>query len=245
MRISHLLLLAALFIAANQTLPARGSGRITVDLSQHDWALRLDTGARWMDDTLYVVSPPIASLPVHPPTMGWMGLEAVKGPTVHLPATVEEYFWGSNGNAFGLAGNYLGVSWFTTRVNVPVSMTGKRIVLKFESVRFRAEVFVNRMLAGYDLINSTPFDVDITQYVKSGAQNEIAVRITDPNGNFDWRDCSSGDNTGPFPRMDSEASRERLRSLQQTRSRSTTSILRTHRIRKRSGARSRLSTRRR
>ncbi len=188
MRISRLFLLIALCFGAYEAVSARGSGRIAVDLSHNDWILRLDTDARWMDDTLYVVPPPIASLPVHPPTMGWKGLAAVKGPTVHLPATVEEYFWGSNGNAFGLAGNYLGVSWFSTSVNVPASMTGRRIVLKFESVRFRAEVFANRMLAGYDLINSTPFDVDITRYVKPGAQNEIAVRITDPNGNFDWRD---------------------------------------------------------
>ncbi len=92
---------------------------------------------------------------------------------------------------FGLAGNYLGVSWFTTSIVVPPAMRNKRIVLQFESVRFRAEVFVNRKLVGYDVVPGTPFEVDITSVAKPGAANEIAIRITDPNGNFDWRDSQN------------------------------------------------------
>ena len=38
------------------------------------------------------------------------------------------------------------------------------------------------------MVNSTPFDIDITPYVKYGKENEIAFRITDPNGNFNWKD---------------------------------------------------------
>jgi hypothetical protein len=80
------------------------------------------------------------------------------------------------------------VSWFTISTEIPVSMKGKRICLQFESVRFRAEVFVNEQLCGYDLINGTPFEVDITPLVRFGEPNRIAVRITDPNGNFNWKD---------------------------------------------------------
>jgi beta-galactosidase len=165
-------------------------GRSEKDLSRNNWKLWLDTAARWESDSLYPPPVDIKTLPVHEPTGGWSVLEQAKGRTVHLPATVEEYYWGLNGNSFGLSGNYLGVSWFTTNVSVPSSSTNKRVVLQFESVRFRAEVFVNRRLTGYDLITGTPFTVDISSAVRPG-NNEIAVRITDPNGNFDWRDSQN------------------------------------------------------
>jgi beta-galactosidase len=170
---------------------AQQKGRQEKDLSQNNWKLWLDTLASWEQDSLYTPPVDINKLPVHEPTGGWNALVKAGGRTVHLPATVEEYYWGRNGNSFGLAGNYLGVSWFTTNVAVSPAMHNKRIMLKFESVRFRAEVFVNRKLCGYDVVPGTPFEVDITSAVKSGANNEIAIRITDPNGNFDWRDSQN------------------------------------------------------
>jgi beta-galactosidase len=166
-------------------------GRTETDLSRNNWLIWLDTAAKWQNDELY--TPPVAvkNLPVNLPTGGWKALDNSTAKTVHLPATVEEYFWGDNGNKFGVAGNYLGVSWFYTKITPPAGIAGKRIVLHFESVRFRAEVFVNHKLVGYDLVNSTPFDVDISKDVIPGKVNDIAVRITDPNGNFDWRDSQN------------------------------------------------------
>lgn len=162
-----------------------------MDLSNNDWKLWLDTAAEWRRDKLYAPPANVKALPVNPPTGGWAALKKATGTTVHLPATVEQYYWGQNGNAHGVAGNYLGVSWWTTNVTVPASQKGRRIVLRFEAVRFRAEIFINQKLVGYDLVNSTPFEVDITDYVNYGSTNEIAVRITDPNGNFDWRDSQN------------------------------------------------------
>ena len=164
------------------------NGRIVTDLSDNDWKLWPDTAAPWQNDTLFLPGTDLSKIPVNIPTGGWDALENAQGKTVHLPATVEEYYWGKNGNPFGVSGNYLGISWFTTKINVPASMEKKRITLHFESVRFRAEIFVNKRLVGYDLVNSTPFDVDISRVIIPGTENEIAVRITDPNGNFDWRD---------------------------------------------------------
>lgn len=166
-------------------------GRISRDISMNHWKLWLDTAAEWQSDELFVPPVDVKKLPVHLPTGGWATLEKASGKIVHLPATVEEFYWGQNGNTFGVSGNYLGVSWFTTNLTVPAAMKGKRVVLQFESVRFRAEVFVNKKLAGYDLVNSTPFEVDITEFVLPGQVNEIAIRITDPNGNFDWRDSQN------------------------------------------------------
>ncbi|MBO9203324.1 MULTISPECIES: glycoside hydrolase family 2 protein [Niastella] len=170
---------------------AQQKGRQEMDISQNNWKLWLDTSATWENDSLYTPPVNISQLPIHEPTGGWQALQTANGRTVHLPATVEEYYWGHNGNDFGLAGNYLGVSWFSTNIIVPPAMKGKRIVLHFESTRFRAEVFVNKKLCGYDVVPGTPFDVDITNAAKPGATNAIAIRITDPNGNFDWRDSQN------------------------------------------------------
>jgi beta-galactosidase len=166
-------------------------GRIIKDISNNNWKLWLDTTAQWKNEILYTPPANLQKLPVNTPTGGWSALQKATGKTVHLPATVEEFYWGGNGNPFGVSGNYLGVSWFTTKVPVPATMKGKRITLQFESVRFRAEIFVNQKLVGYDLVNSTPFEVDITDAVVYGKDNEVAVRITDPNGNFDWRDSQN------------------------------------------------------
>ena len=43
---------------------------------------------------------------------------------------------------------------------------------------------------GYDVIGGTPFEANLTGKVKPGQECQLAVRITDPGGNFDWRDSS-------------------------------------------------------
>lgn len=198
MKIGKLLMLAlamtALPMAARQGgtaghgQGASGGTRAELDLSNLNWNLTLDKKAQWENDQLLLPPVSLAGLPVNLPTGGWSLLDRPDKGNVHLPATVEGELWGWNGQTYGVTGNYVGVSWFNTVVDVPADWSGKRVTLQFDAVRFRAEVFVNRQLAGYDLVNSTPFEVDITPFVKPGTRNEIAVRITDPNGNFNWKD---------------------------------------------------------
>lgn len=159
-----------------------------VDLSEHSWHIWLDKEAAWENDELFLPPIDLSKVPSHPPTCGWGPLFDGRGVATQLPATVEEYFWGENGSSFGVTGDYVGVSWFFTEIDLPESYQGKRIVLQFESCRMRAEVYLNRQLVGYDLINGTPFEVDITEQAKLGQKNQLAIRITDPNGNFTWRD---------------------------------------------------------
>src|SRR4051812_13722857 len=136
----HFLLVAALCFFSS-TLLAQPARTLT-DLSINNWKLWLDTAARWQNDPLYAPPVELKNLPVNLPVGGWAALKT-GGKTVHIPATVEEYFWGRNGNPFGVAGNYLGVSWFTTSFTVPLTSKGKRLALQFEAVRFRAEIFIN------------------------------------------------------------------------------------------------------
>lgn len=163
------------------------TGHQATGLSQNSWKLWPDSTASWENDSLFLPPVNLNQLAVNEPTCGWDNLPQ-KGIAVNLPATVEEYFWGQYGNPFGQSGNYTGVSWFTTTFIVPEEEDIKHIFLDFESARLRAEVYVNRKLAGYDIITGTPFSVDITDFVITGKPNELAVRITDPNGNLTWRD---------------------------------------------------------
>jgi hypothetical protein len=153
-------------------------------LSGDGWKLWLDKDAKWVDDELFLPPVDVAKLPVNPPTGGWEALAS--GRAVSVPGTVEEYL--SPGT--GPEGDIKGVSWWTRKVSIPAGRQS-RFLLHFDAVRLRAEVFVNRKLVGYDVIGNTPFEVDITDAVKGAEDVELAVRITDPGGNFDWRDSSS------------------------------------------------------
>lgn len=179
------------------SLAARaGQPRVETDLSGSGWRLWLDKEAAWENDLLFLPPVDIAALPYNPPTHGWEILDA-KSQAVAVPGTVEEYF--EHGQ--GPAGDIKGVSWWIRSVHIPNEQGPRRLVLRFEAVRQRAEIFINHKLVGYDVIGNTPFEVDITGAARPGEDCELAVRITDPGGNFDWRDSVPffwGTNTIPM-----------------------------------------------
>lgn len=162
----------------------------TIDISGLAWRLWLDEKADWIHDSLFIQPVLLSSLPVNKPTCGWSKLWDGRGKAITLPANVEEHFWGMNKNGYGVSGNYKGVSWFFATVTVPASFKNQRVVLHFESTRLRAEVYVNEELVGYDLMNGTSYEVDISSVAKYGTKNRIEVRITDPDGNFEWMDLA-------------------------------------------------------
>ncbi len=176
-------------------------------LASSGWKLWLDRNAEWKNDPLFLSPFNLQELPVNPPTCGWNNLFATSVPLsevekiisnpllsveVNVPGTVEEFCWDAlSGQAGGLgnSGDYEGVSWWGKEFTVPQSATNKRIKLYFSGgIRQRAEVFVNEKLVGYELVHQTPFEIDITDAVKIGHTNKLAVRITDANGNFSWGD---------------------------------------------------------
>ncbi len=172
-------ILGALFVPASQ------AQRHEASLSGPGWKLWLDKDAKWEKDELFLPPVDLAKLPVNPPTGGWDALQAAQA--VSVPGTVEEYLSAGNGPTNDIKG----VSWWVRKIKVPQDKGAHRIRLQFDAVRMRAEIFVNHKLVGYDVIGNTPFEVDITDAVKPGEDIELAVRVTDPGGNFDWRDSSS------------------------------------------------------
>ncbi len=174
------------------------------DISTAGWRVWPDRDATWKDDPLYLPGEvDLDKMVVNPPTGGWSVLSDQEGISVALPGTVEEHFWGKWGTrpytkneaqrGAGTSfenGNYLGVSWWWRMINLPDFKPGQRVVLRFRGARLRAEVYCNRKLCGYSIMEELPFGADITDAVKPGGQAQLAVRITNPGGHLDWIDFS-------------------------------------------------------
>lgn len=194
----------ALFAQDDTASPAAELVPHAINLDS-DWRLWRDEQAQWKDDAIFLPSEvDIAKLPVNPPTGGWQALSDKAGIPVTLPTTVEEHFWGKPatrpyakneaqrgpGTSFQV-GSYLGVSWWWRQVEVPKFKAGQRVVVYFRGARLRAEVYCNGKLCGYTIMTELPFQADITDAVKPGQPAQLAVRITNPGGHFDWIDFGS------------------------------------------------------
>ena len=69
--------------------------------------------------------------------------------------------------------------WYRRPFNVPAEWKGRRVLLHFGAVDYRAQVWVNGSMAGDHEGGHTPFKFDITPHLKPGA-NTITVRAEDP-----------------------------------------------------------------
>jgi hypothetical protein len=145
---------------------------------------------------------------VNAPTGGWGVLNDAAGIAVTLPSTVEQHFWGKYGagddgkpraytpDEYRYAaddpvpqnGAYFGVSWWWREIEIPASMQGKRIFLHIRGAHLRAEVYLNEKLVGYSILEELPFEAELTTAANPGGRNELAIRITNPFGRFDWVD---------------------------------------------------------
>jgi beta-galactosidase len=71
-------------------------------------------------------------------------------------------------------------------------MQGKRIFLHIRGARLRAEVYLNRKLVGYSIMEELPFECDLTHAAnfegEGGGLNVLAIRLTNPFGRYDWVD---------------------------------------------------------
>lgn len=69
--------------------------------------------------------------------------------------------------------------WYRRSVTLPPAWNGKRILLHFGAVDYRAWVYINGRMAGSHEGGSVPFRFDVTELWKQGA-NSITVRVEDP-----------------------------------------------------------------
>jgi hypothetical protein len=192
--------------AAVALAPAVASANDLLPVGDEGWRLWIDQAAPWKDDVLHLPSAvDLKTLPINPPTGGWASLGSADGLTVDLPTTVEQHLWGKFGERpYGADeyryaedddvpryGAYKGVSWWSKAIDIPAAAKGKRVILNLRGARLRAEVFLNEQLVGYSIMSELPFSCDLTQAMRPGEANRLAIRITNPGGRFDWRDSTT------------------------------------------------------
>ncbi|MCA1838389.1 MAG: beta galactosidase jelly roll domain-containing protein, partial [Actinobacteria bacterium] len=79
-----------------------------------------------------------------------------------------------------------GTGWYRKTFNVPESQKGKRIIIQFDGVYMNAEVWLNGQLIGSHPYGYTSFWFDLTDKVKLGGANVLAVKVKNEGENSRW-----------------------------------------------------------
>ncbi len=95
--------------------------------------------------------------------------------TVHLPHDyiISGEVKKENNNALGFF-TYEN-AWYRKHFNIPAEDEGRRLTLVFDGVATRATVYLNGCELKHNFCGYTTFEVDITDYVKYGEENVLAV----------------------------------------------------------------------
>jgi hypothetical protein len=70
--------------------------------------------------------------------------------------------------------------WYRRRFTIPADWIGPRVLLHFGAVDWAARVFVDGHSVGYHTGGYEPFAFDITRYLGTNAEHELAVMVTNP-----------------------------------------------------------------
>ena len=81
---------------------------------------------------------------------------------------------------------FVGVGWYRLSFEVPDFASGKRAVLLFDGAMSQARIYVNGQEVGFWPYGYNSFHFDITDYVKEGATNELAVRLENETDSSRW-----------------------------------------------------------
>ncbi|WP_394798936.1 glycoside hydrolase family 2 protein, partial [Bacteroides salyersiae] len=99
------------------------------------------------------------------------GLDDSKWRTVSIPHT-----WNDKDIIDEQRGYRRAASWYRKHLNIPLEMKGRKIVLLFEGVGSKADVYLNGEHLKTHMGAYTAFTVDITGHCKFGEKNILAVR---------------------------------------------------------------------
>ncbi|MGZ3871659.1 MAG: glycoside hydrolase family 2 TIM barrel-domain containing protein [Mucilaginibacter sp.] len=79
-----------------------------------------------------------------------------------------------------------GTAWYRKTFTVPASQKGKRMIVLFEGDYMNATVFINGYNLGTHPYGYTSFWFDITDHIKPGEKNIIAVEVKNEGQNTRW-----------------------------------------------------------
>lgn len=69
------------------------------------------------------------------------------------------------------------IGWMRKRINIPADWADNQLILHFEAVMGKAQVYVNGKLATENYELFLPFEADVTEFLKPGQENEILVGV--------------------------------------------------------------------
>ncbi|MDA3894299.1 MAG: beta galactosidase jelly roll domain-containing protein [Salinivirgaceae bacterium] len=76
---------------------------------------------------------------------------------------------------------YKGPAWYRTTFSIDEKHENKRVFIEFEAVSLVADVWVNGKNVGQHKGGYTSFEFDVTDFIKSGSANTLAVRVDNSN----------------------------------------------------------------
>jgi hypothetical protein len=119
-------------------------------------------------------------IPIGPQAKGTPGPGTIRVP--------DFWWWGSRTRRPDLSlypsFKYEGVKgcvWYGVRFSPPASLEGKRLYLYFEAVSSGAEVWLNNRHVASHIGSFDPFEIDVTDVVRLGKDNFLAVKVADGN----------------------------------------------------------------
>ncbi len=81
---------------------------------------------------------------------------------------------------------FVGTGWYRHNLTLPENLNGKRVLLTFDGAMSHAKVFVNGKEVIYWPYGYNSFYVDVTEDVKSGMSNSLAVRLENKHESSRW-----------------------------------------------------------
>ncbi len=95
---------------------------------------------------------------------------------VSLPHTFNDVdSFKSIANDAGDMGVYRGITFYRKTFTLPAADIGKKVFIEFEGIRQAAYVYLNGVMVGFYEAGVAPFGFDLTNYVKFGELNVLAV----------------------------------------------------------------------
>jgi beta-galactosidase len=79
-----------------------------------------------------------------------------------------------------------GTGWYRKTFNVPAESKGERIVIQFDGVYMNADVWLNGQQLGTHPYGYTSFWYDLTDKIKFGGANTLAVKVKNEGENSRW-----------------------------------------------------------
>lgn len=132
-------------------------------------------------ETVWKPPVPLATPPAVRDAFAAPSFSDAKWDTVSVPSNWE--MLGYSIPTYDSVDNTVGL--YRRTINVPQSWAGQRVYWHFDGALDGAEIWVNGQKAGYHESGYTAFQVDVTDFIKAGQSNALAVRVSKKTPSFD------------------------------------------------------------